>query len=99
MGTYYLIVNSNKRQYLRPGAMLWADKIGGLVDGPPARALALLVCRAGASERELLGAWHGDRVFAAAEDELIDDPALAFLEGKSLYQAALDSFEDLSLRA
>ena len=97
MGQYFLVVNTDKKQYL--DAWKFGEGVADLqaVSGYHAQALALLTCRMDQvrdTDDTLLGSWSGDRVIAAAEYASAENEA-----EQNLYKIAREEFEDISYQA
>ena len=100
MGQYFLVVNTDKKQYI--DAWKFGEGVADLqaVSGYHAQAVALLMCRMNEvrdTADTLLGSWSGDNVIAAAEyasPEENGDSA-----ERNLYKTARDEFEDISYKA
>lgn len=76
MGTYYLVVNPARRQYLDPGRFGEGVKYHSALNGGHCLlALKLLICdRYQREEGSFRGAWLGDPVILAGDDEGRPDP-------------------------
>jgi hypothetical protein len=102
MGECWYFVDPARREYFDPGSMRWTGKMRGVVDGPPALALSLLVCASstGGREADAVGRWHGDAVYFAGE---YDGPDLWGVftqsprdEFRPLHFMAREEFTDVS---
>jgi hypothetical protein len=102
MGQYYMVVNLDKKQYIRPHAFDDGAKLleFGCSAGSTMTALALLLSsgngRGGGdhpSSAPPIGSWAGDRIVVAGDcgDKSLftDDP------DRNLYMLARDDFEDV----
>ena len=106
MGQYFLIVNTDKKQYL--DGFRFGEGVADLqvVSGYHAQALALLTCRmddARDTEGTLLGSWSRSFVLAAGEYASPGrhdiETATAENPERNLYRMAREEFEDISYRA
>lgn len=98
MGQYFLVVNTDKKQFI--DAWKFGEGVADLqaVSGYHAQALALLTCRMDEvrdTAGNLLGSWSGDQVFAAAEYASTGNDDAK----RNLYKTALEEFEDISYKA
>ena len=97
MGQYFLVVNTDKKQFI--DAWKFGEGVETLqaVSGYHAQAVALLTCRMDQvrdTAESLLGSWSGDNVIAAAEYASTGNNA-----EHNLYKTARDEFEDISYKA
>ncbi len=106
MGQYFLYVNPRKREYVEQGAVGFDDKISGVFEGLPGRAVGLLLCDGGydAGPLELVGSWIGDPIIVAGDD--YGQPNVAGLvtttesdPKRNLYHMAVEEFTDITLPA
>lgn len=106
MGQYFLVVNTDKKQYL--DGFRFGEGIADLqvVSGYHAQALALLTCRMDDvrdTEGTLLGSWSKDLVLAAGEfaspGKYGIETATTGNPDRNLYRMARDEFEDISYQA
>jgi hypothetical protein len=72
VGVYWNLVNPGKREYLGPHHLGWGRKMRGILNGPPAYALSLLVCASPRWDRPA-GGWHGDAVYFADDGGPADE--------------------------
>lgn len=98
MGQYFLVVNTDKKQFI--DAWKFGEGVAGLqaVSGYHAQAVALLTCRMDQvrdTANTLLGSWSGDQVFAAAEYASTNQNGAE----QNLYKTARSEFEDISYKA
>jgi hypothetical protein len=98
MGQYFLVVNTDKKQFI--DAWKFGEGVAYLqaVSGYHAQAVALLTCRMDqvrGTEGNLLGSWSGDNVIVAAEYSLTGNDGVE----RNLYKTARDEFEDISYKA
>jgi hypothetical protein len=104
MGQYHIVVNLDKKQYLKPhdfecGAKLMEFGSGGDVMLGLALLLAFDNGRGGGDARvtsNLIGSWAGDRIVIAGDYG--DEDPLHTGDTRNLYQMAYDDFENLSSR-
>lgn len=107
MGEYFIIVNSDKRQYLSAATIGENNKRSGFLRGLHGRALALLACQSDEVRHgygPLAGSWSGDQIIAAGDDNGQPDAygvptATAERPDRNLYQLAHEEYVDISLAA
>lgn len=106
MGQYFLIVNTNKKQYLSGNSFGEGVADLQIVSGYHAQALALLMCKMDDvrnTEGTLLGIWSGDAVIAAGEYAEPDKYSIKTSTEKeperNLYKMAKAEFEDIGYKA
>ena len=97
MGQYFLVVNTDKKQFI--DAWKFGEGVETLqaVSGYHAQAIALLTCRMDQvrdTAGNLLGSWSCDQVIAAAEYASTENGAAS-----NLYKTAREEFEDISYKA
>lgn len=106
MGTYLLIVNPARREYLDPMRFGESNKPSAALQGPfCARALSLLI--ADDSRRDATsfrGAWLGDPIILAGDDTGLPNPggvatASSDNPARNLHAVATEEFADISYRA
>jgi len=100
MGQYFLVVNTDKKQFI--DAWKFGEGVADLqaVSGYHAQAVALLTCRMDqvrGTEGNLLGSWSGDQVIAAAEYASTGENGNG--AEHNLYKTAREEFEDISYKA
>ena len=106
MGTYFLVVNPAKQQYLNPARFGEAIKFAGLLRGDYCvEALKLLLsdCFPGDAV-SFRGAWLGDPVILASDDTGLPNPGglvtgTAADPDRNLHAWAREEFSDISYRA
>ena len=106
MGQYFLIVNTDKKQFL--DAYRFGEGVADLqiVSGYHAQALALLSCKMDDvrdTEGSLLGSWSRDFVLAVGDyappDKYGIKTATEEKPERNLYKLAREEFEDISYKA
>lgn len=106
MGQYFLIVNTDKKQFLDP--YRFGEGVADLqvVSGYHAQALALLVVKMDdiyGSENGLMSSWSGDFVAAAGDYAQPDKHGIETStpenSDRNLYKMAREEFEDVSYKA
>jgi hypothetical protein len=105
MGTYFLVVNPTKRQYIDPARFGEAIKFRAVLRGDYCLyALKLLICDSyKPSPQSICGAWLGDPVVLAGDDEGLPNPGhlvTTTLEepNRNLHTQAKSEFVDISYR-
>jgi hypothetical protein len=98
MGQYFLIVNTDKKQFIDAWKFGEGVEILQAVSGYHAQALALLTCdMSQVRDRDgtLLGSWSGDQIIAAAEYASTNENDAV----RNPYKLAREEFEDISYKA
>ncbi len=106
MGTYYLVVNPVRRQYLNPARFGEAVKFSSVLRGDYCIA-SLMLLVADCFRRDLTsfqGAWLGDPVILAGDDSGLPGPGRLITAtpedaGRNLHAMAKAEFTDISYRA
>lgn len=105
MGTYFLVVNPAKRQYIDPARYGEAIKFPAVLRGDYCLpALKLLICdRFEPDAKSIRGAWLGDPVVLAGDEEGLPNPGgrittLPEEPHRNLHAQAKAEFVDISYR-
>lgn len=103
MGQYFIIVNADKQQFFNPTAFGEANKLGGVIRNKLTTwATSLLITWTAALHRpsELLGSWHGDKIYLAGDYEQADTAGLQTSTPdepeRNLFQLAFAEYTDIS---
>lgn len=105
MGTYYLIVNPDKREYLSADDFDENIKVSGLLRGLHGIAVSYLVCLDSRGRfAPLGGSWFGQRVMPAGDDkELTNEHGVLTVTpdhpDRNLYGLATAEYENISGKA
>jgi hypothetical protein len=105
VGNYFIVVNPAKRQYIDPARFGEAIKFRAVLRGDHCLlALKLLICdRYEAGSNSICGAWLGDPVVLAGDDEGLPNPGrlvttLPKEPNRNLHTQAKSEFVDISYR-
>lgn len=103
MGQYFIVVNVDKQQFFNPAVLGEANKLGGVIRNKRTTwATSLLVTWTAEVNRpsDLLGFWHGDKLYLAGDSEPADTAALQTSTPtepeRNLYQLAFATYTDIS---
>lgn len=101
MGTYYIVVNPTKKQFFDPFRFGEAVKFGGFLRGELSiQVLKLLLADQFRNDgHSFPGAWLGDPVIFAGDDNGLPDPGGVSTGSQNLYHLAGDQYADISYRA
>jgi hypothetical protein len=94
VGICWSLVNPARREYIDPHLLGWRDKMGGVVDGPPAHALAMLVVDS--SLWTATGRWHGDPIYFSSDSDSEIGHSWELVAGGGLFAWASEECTEIS---